>query len=320
MAGPTGDIRAEWLATLEQHRGASWGRPDGDRYWWSGSTRLHRTSSGPSRARSCGRPCATPTPAFRSTGESSTRSASPRATSGPPTTSPKLPVTTKQDMADDIAAHPPWGTYTAVDDDIWRESRLAGVRELGHDRRAAGLPLHGVRPLGVGMGRRASRCAPWASAPERDVALLAFGYGPHVWLWGVHYALNLMGIPIVTGGGLDSRMRARFVDQYRPTILACTPSVRALPGRSCRSSASIPRRPRSASSSAAGEPGFAVPATRRRLPSRTWDAELHEFYGCTEAAPAAGGYTCAAVAADKGGTASTHLMEDLQASGRRSTR
>src|SRR5947207_1333152 len=54
-----------------------------------------------------------------------------------------------------------------------------------------------------------------------------------------------------------------------------------------------------------------MPATRRRL-EETWQAELHEFYGCTEAAPSAGGYTCAAVAAQKEGVVSTHLMEDVQ--------
>jgi phenylacetate-CoA ligase len=59
----------------------------------------------------------------------------------------------------------------------------------------------------------------------------------------------------------------------------------------------------------AGEPGFGVPGTRRLLED-LWDAELHEFYGCTEAAPSAGGYTCASVAANKDETVSTHLMED----------
>jgi phenylacetate-CoA ligase len=52
-----------------------------------------------------------------------------------------------------------------------------------------------------------------------------------------------------------------------------------------------------------------VPATRRKL-EELWQAELHEFYGCTEAAPSAGGYTCAAAVQDKLGPASTHLMED----------
>ncbi|MBV9545805.1 MAG: phenylacetate--CoA ligase family protein, partial [Chloroflexi bacterium] len=48
---------------------------------------------------------------------------------------------------------------------------------------------------------------------------------------------------------------------------------------------------------------------RRRL-EQLWNAELHEFYGCTEAAPSSGGYSCAAVAAHKDGPVSTHLMED----------
>ena len=31
-----------------------------------------------------------------------------------------IPVTTKQEMAEDLAQHPPWGTFTAVDDETWR--------------------------------------------------------------------------------------------------------------------------------------------------------------------------------------------------------
>jgi phenylacetate-CoA ligase len=145
--------------------------------------------------------------------------------------------------------------------------------------------------------------------PGRDSALLAFGYGPHVWLWGVHYAFNLMGIPIVTAGGLDSRTRARFIDQFKPTILACTPSYAMYLGNLMRDLGLDPAASSVRALFCAGEPGFGVPSTRRRL-EETWAAELHEFYGCTEAAPCAGGYTCAAVASNKDGQVSTHLMED----------
>lgn len=30
-----------------------------------------------------------------------------------------IPVTTKQEMSEDLAEHSPWGTYTAFDDDLW---------------------------------------------------------------------------------------------------------------------------------------------------------------------------------------------------------
>jgi len=59
-----------------------------------------------------------------------------------------------------------------------------------------------------------------------------------------------------------------------------------------------------------GEPAAGIAATRERLEDM-WGAKLVEFYGCTEAAPHSGGYSChAAVRPD--GTVQTHLMEDLQ--------
>jgi phenylacetate-CoA ligase len=151
----------------------------------------------------------------------------------------------------------------------------------------------------------------WAMGfrPGRDAAMLAFGYGPHVWLWGVHYALNLMRIPIVTAGGLDTRTRARFIDLYKPTILACTPSYALYFASVMREMGIDPQASSVRVLFCAGEPGFSVPATRRRL-EEEWGADLHEFYGCTEAAPAAGGYTCTDAVAAKDGPAATHLMAD----------
>ena len=171
-------------------------------------------------------------------------------------------------------------------------ARMAGLRHVRHDGRHRAPSGTRRSTARCGHGRTRARCTRWASERERDVALLAFGYGPHVWLWGVHYALNLMGIPILTGGGLDSRMRRavhRPVPADDPRV---HPVVRDVPRlRHDRSSASILRRPRSAPSSAPASPASRC---RRRAPCsrRRWDAELHEFYGCTEAAPAAGGYTC----------------------------
>ena len=219
-----------------------------------------------------------------------------------------LPVATKQDMADDLTANPPWGTYTAIDDDGWRERGWQIFASSG----TTGAP----RAFRYTQFDREQWA--WANARAmhsmgfrhgRDVALLAFGYGPHVWLWGVHYALNLMGIPIVTGGGLDTRMRARFVDQYRPTVLACTPSYALFLASVMQELGIDPAATSVRALFCAGEPGFSVPATRARLEA-TWNAEMHEFYGCTEAAPAGGGYTCPAAVGDDG-TAATHLLEDV---------
>jgi phenylacetate-CoA ligase len=63
----------------------------------------------------------------------------------------------------------------------------------------------------------------------------------------------------------------------------------------------------------AGEPSMAVPGLRAKLET-TWEARLHEFYGCTEAAPSAGGHSCAEVSASPAEVAlhlpgDTHIWE-----------
>ena len=60
----------------------------------------------------------------------------------------------------------------------------------------------------------------------------------------------------------------------------------------------------------AGEPGVSVKATRERIQD-LWGARLVEFYGCTEASPHVGGFSCAASQPENGPVA-THLLEDVQ--------
>lgn len=219
----------------------------------------------------------------------------------------RIPPVTRQEMAADLAESPPWGTYSAVDDRIWLErgwqvfasSGTTGAprafRYTAFDRKTwAWNTARAMYAMGFRRGR--------------DSAMLAFGYGPHVWLWGVHYGLNLMGIPIVTAGGLATSMRVRFLDTYRPTILGCTPSYALYLADVMTQMGLDPAASSVRHLFCAGEPGMAVPALRARLES-TWQAQLHEFYGCTEAAPSAGGHSCAEVSASAG-EVSLHLPGD----------
>ncbi len=221
----------------------------------------------------------------------------------------RIPVTTKQEMMQPEAkGRPAKADYTAVDDETWKERGWQLFATSGSTAEPRVFRYTGFdRAVWSWTNARAM----WAMGfrPGRDVALLAFGYGPHVWLWGVHYGLNLMGIPIVSAGGLDSRTRVRFIERYRPTILACTPSYALYLGGLMREMGLDPAQSSVRFLFVAGEPGYGVPATRRRL-EELWKAEVAEFYGCTEAAPSAGGYTCAAAMARKQGPAETHLMAD----------
>lgn len=218
----------------------------------------------------------------------------------------RIPMTTKQEMAEDTAANPPWGTFTSVDDTVWKERGWQIFASSG----TTGLPrIFRYTQFDLTMWEWTNARAMWGMGfrPGRDSAILPFGYGPHVWLWGVHYTLNRMCIPVVTAGGLDTR--ARFIHNYHPTILATTPSYSLHLANVMREMGFDPAGSSIRYVFCGGEPGFGVPSTRHLI-EETWGAELHEFYGCTEAAPSAGGHTCAAMAARKEGMVGTHLMSD----------
>jgi phenylacetate-CoA ligase len=143
-----------------------------------------------------------------------------------------------------------------------------------------------------------------------DTVFMITGYGPHVWAWGVQYALAKMGLPTLPGGGMDARARANIVIRYKPTILLCTPSYALHLGRTVEALGVDPRSTSVRTLFVAGEPGMSVAATRERI-QELWGARLVEFYGCTEASPHVGGFSCT-YSQPADGPVTTHLLEDVQ--------
>jgi len=142
-----------------------------------------------------------------------------------------------------------------------------------------------------------------------DTVYMMTGYGPHVWAWGVQMGLAKMGIGLIPGGGMDGAMRAGVIDRFKPTILCCTPSYALYIGRVMQDMNLDPATSSVSKLFCGGEPCMAIGPTREKLED-LWSARLVEFYGCTEAAPQAGGYACSATGGEDGYF--LHLMEDVQ--------
>jgi phenylacetate-CoA ligase len=220
----------------------------------------------------------------------------------------KIPLTTKEEMALDTERNPPWGSYHCNDETFWRRqgwmmfttsgttAAPRAFRHTLHDKEiwawcdARALWSQGVRP--------------------GDLFMIAFSYAPHTFLWGVHYACNLMGIPVIPAS-LDTRRRAFFMDRFKPTVLAATPSYLIYLGESMVEMGLNPAASSAVKLITGGEPGAAILATKRRI-EELWGAELHEFIGCTEASPVAGGYTCLPEVRQKERPVRVHVMEDTQ--------
>lgn len=222
---------------------------------------------------------------------------------------PRIPVTHREEWLKDQEANGPWGTFSPLRDDDWLERGWMLFTTSGTTAARPRVFRHTTfdRDMWSWLGARAL----YAMGVRRgDVAINCFGYGTSVAFWGLHYALNHMGVPVIPGGGATTERRALFIDAYRPTVLLCTPSYALHLGRTMEERGESPQKSSIRLIVTAGEPGPGVPATKRRIEGM-WGAELHDDFGCTEAAMSPLGYTCAYQVRQQGQPVSVHLMEDV---------
>jgi phenylacetate-CoA ligase len=221
---------------------------------------------------------------------------------------PKWPVVDKSEMMQDALAHQPYGTYTAMNDAVWADRGWMMFSSSG----STGVPRvfrysHYDRLYWEWANARALYSM---NIRRGDTAFIISGYGPHVFAWGVQQALTHMGVPTLPGGGMDGKTRANVVLRFQPTALACTPSYALYLGRMLEELGADPAKTSVKTILVGGEPAMGIRATRERL-QELWGARLVEFYGCTEASPHCGGYSCPATHGEDG-SVSAHLMDDIQ--------
>lgn len=219
----------------------------------------------------------------------------------------KWPVVTKDEMAQDVSAAPPYGTYTTVSDEVWRDHGWMMFTTSG----STGTPrifryTHNDRHMFAWASARAMYAF---GVRHTDTLLMCSGFGPHIFAWTAQHALTHMNIAWIPGGGLDARARASLVQRHRPSVLCCTPSYALHLARVMQEMGSDPATHGVRLIFVGGEPAIGVPRTRERIES-LWNARMVEFYGCTEAA-AHGGYSCEA-SAGKDSPVFAHLAEDTQ--------
>lgn len=219
----------------------------------------------------------------------------------------KWPVVDKSEMMADALEHPPYGTYTAMTDELWAERGWMMFSSSG----TSGVPRvfrysHIDREQWAWANARALHAMGFAKG---DTVFMMTGYGPHVYAWGVQVALFKMGLPTLPGGGMDAKARVNIIARFHPTILLCTPSYALHLARVAEEMSHDPSQLGVRTILVGGEPALSIEPTRSRIEG-LWNARLVEFYGCTEAAPHVGGYSCSAL--KRGGPVATHLAEDIQ--------
>ena len=109
----------------------------------------------------------------------------------------KWPVIDKSEMMADVEAVPPYGTYSTMGDALWRDRGWMLFSSSG----STGTP----RVFRYSQIDR--EYWEWANARaiysfgvrSSDTMIICGGYGPHVFAWGVQYALARMKVGMVPG-------------------------------------------------------------------------------------------------------------------------
>jgi phenylacetate-CoA ligase len=194
--------------------------------------------------------------------------------------------TTKQELIDDQAAHPPYGTnLTFPLDRYTRFCQTSGTS--GHPLRWLDTPESWNWMLG-----NWDRVYRAANITSKDHIFFAFSFGPFLGFWTAFEAATRMGALAIPGGGMRTAVRLRTILETRATVLCCTPTyairlAEAAVEEKLDVGASNIRR-----IVVAGEPGGSIPSTRAHIEKLWPGARVIDHHGMTETGPVS--YGCPA--------------------------
>lgn len=189
-----------------------------------------------------------------------------------------MPLTTKDQLAQDQLAHPPYGRNLSFPIDRYtRFCQTSGT--TGRPMRVIDTAESWQAMLDV-----------WrivfeqAGCQRGDRVLFAFSFGPFLGFWTAFEAAGQMGMLCLPAGGMSTSARLAMLHDNRATTVCCTPTY-ALHLAETATSEGIDLAGSSVERLiVAGEPGGSIPAVRGRIES-AWGARLFDHHGMTEVGP-----------------------------------
>ena len=208
----------------------------------------------------------------------------------------RLPFTTKDELKQDQADHPLWGTLLAVP--------FGDCLRVHMTSATTGRPLAflDTRDDWYGFYHSYARSL-WAfGIRPSDMVMAAFSYGPWIGYWSGFYAAQDIGCLVFPAGGFGTDQRIDALRTYPITVLGCTPSYALfLAEQAQKKGIDLAKETKIRITWHTGEPGASIPATKAKIEA-AFGAKAFDLPGLTEIA--AWGFECDA----RSGL--THVHED----------
>ena len=192
----------------------------------------------------------------------------------------KIPLTTKQDIAADQGAHPPYGSNLTYPQTAYsRMHQTSGT---------TGMPLRWLDDPRSWSGFLEN----WAQIyrmiglTSEDRLCFPFSFGPFLGFWAAFDGAAKLGNLCLPAGGLSSPARLQMILDHQATLICCTPTY-ALRLATVAAESGLDLAGSSVRGLiVAGEPGGCLPTMRQKLES-AWGARVFDHWGMTELGPLA---------------------------------
>jgi phenylacetate-CoA ligase len=187
----------------------------------------------------------------------------------------RLPFTTKSELVEDQAAHPPYGTNLTY--------LLADYSRLHQTSGTTRVPLRWLdTPSSWNWFMDCwAQIYRLAGLERSDRLAFPFSFGPFIGFWAAFEGAGRLGNLCLAGGGMSSSARLRLIHEHGATIVCCTPTY-ALRLAEVAAEEGLDLAAGSVRALiVAGEPGGCIAATRRRIEG-SWGARVFDHWGMTE--------------------------------------
>ncbi len=195
-----------------------------------------------------------------------------------------VPFTTKQELIDDQAAHPPFGTNLTYP--------IAHYTRFSQTNGTTGQPLRWLDTpeSWAWMVDNWMQVYRAAGVTGNDRVYFAFSFGPFLGFWVAFDAAVKLGCLAIPGGGVRSAARLRAILENEATVLCCTPTYAIRLGETAAEEGIDLSASKVRCIIVAGEPGGSIKATQSRIEQLWPGARVVDHHGMTEVGPVS--YAC----------------------------
>jgi phenylacetate-CoA ligase len=188
----------------------------------------------------------------------------------------RIPVLTRADWMDSQERNPPFGDVPAI-------GREGAIRVHTTSGTSGRMPLRALdsRKDWAWIAEMWAYGLWGCGVRPADVAYIAFGYGSFIGFWGLHYAMEKLGVLNVPGGAQTTESRVRQIVDFGATVVASTPTY------AIRLAQEADRLGLDLRGSAvrrlilSGEPAGSIPETKALIEDM-WGAKAYDTAGMTE--------------------------------------